>query len=156
MNTTKPIDGFLGYHITTSGKVYSERTQKMLKPWLMKIGYRMVALRRDGQTFHNYVHRLVAQAFIDKPAGQVEVNHIDGDRQNNHQSNLEWVTRSENNLNASRRGTMSKKLIESDVRMIRAIRKIRGFTYKVIGQMYGVSDQQIYQICKGKSWSWLA
>lgn len=40
---------------------------------------------------------MVAQAFIPNPKNKSEVNHIDGNKQNNDVSNLEWVTRSENN-----------------------------------------------------------
>ncbi len=47
-----------------------------------------------------FVHRLVAQYFCDGYAEGLVVNHIDGDKTNNRSSNLEWVTRSENDLHA--------------------------------------------------------
>lgn len=44
-----------------------------------------------------YVHRLVAQAFLPQKSDEkTEINHIDGDNGNNHYTNLEWVTSSEN------------------------------------------------------------
>ena len=55
-------------------------------------GYKTVALHRKNF----FVHRLVAQTFIPNPHNKPQVNHIDGNRTNNHVSNLEWVTQSEN------------------------------------------------------------
>ena len=55
-------------------------------------GYRRVRLQ--GRTFK--VHRLVAEAFIDNPDGLPYVLHKDGNRENNHASNLEWSDRQSN------------------------------------------------------------
>lgn len=63
-------------------------------------GYPMICLFRNRQQKAFYVHRLVAIHFVDNIDGKKEVNHIDGDKDNNVFSNLEWVTRSENQEHA--------------------------------------------------------
>lgn len=45
-----------------------------------------------------YVHRLVAYAFIPNPENKRTIDHIDGDKLNNHVSNLRWATHAENQL----------------------------------------------------------
>ncbi|WP_295902914.1 NUMOD4 domain-containing protein [uncultured Alistipes sp.] len=68
---------------------------RILKPFPVQGGYLAVYLCRDGIKRSFKVHRLVAFAFCPNP--QKEVNHKDGNRQNNNVSNLEWCSRSENN-----------------------------------------------------------
>ena len=59
-------------------------------------GYLRVPLFKDGKRKWHKVHRLVAQAFIPNPENKPQVNHIDGNKQNNSITNLEWVTDAEN------------------------------------------------------------
>jgi hypothetical protein len=57
---------------------------------------------------HNFqIHRLVAATYIDNPLNKPQVNHIDGNKSNNHVSNLEWVTQSENIRHAINTGLKS-------------------------------------------------
>lgn len=85
------------YAVSDHWNVISFRTNKILKP-LNKRGYLSVALSLNGKVKHYQIHRLVGEAFLkgDKPF----INHIDWDKTNNHCSNLERVTRSENELHA--------------------------------------------------------
>lgn len=62
----------------------------------LRNGYIMVSLFKDGKGKHLMVHRLVAGAFLDKPKGAEEVNHINHERNDNRKSNLEWCTHHEN------------------------------------------------------------
>ena len=59
-------------------------------------GYQIVGLRRNQERENKYVHRLVAEAFIENAANLPEVNHKDYDKTNNKVSNLEWVSRLDN------------------------------------------------------------
>ena len=65
-------------------------------------GYLYVHLRKDGKSCTKLVHRLVAEAFIENDRNKSQVNHLDGNKQNNNVENLEWVTCSENQIHAYR------------------------------------------------------
>lgn len=51
-----------------------------------------------------FVHRMVAELYVPNPENKKYVNHIDGDKSNNHKSNLEWVTARENTMHAIKLG----------------------------------------------------
>lgn len=67
-----------------------------------RCGYHRLNLANKGKKQNFFVHRLVAVAFIPNPENKPFVNHIDGDKFNNHYSNLEWVSSQENNLHVCR------------------------------------------------------
>lgn len=69
-------------------------------------GYPTLRLSLGGVKKNYMVHRYVAQAFIPNPDNKREVNHIDGNKANNHVSNLEWVTHKENLQHAARTGLL--------------------------------------------------
>ncbi len=87
------------YYITDDGKVYSLKSskQKELKQHPHK-GYMRVWLSNHNKSSAWLVHRLVANAFISNPDNKPQVNHKDGNKQNNRLENLEWVTREEQEL----------------------------------------------------------
>ena len=94
-----PIPGYETlYQVSNHGNVSNFR--KILKPYVMPKGYRALKLVKNGLKKGFLVHRLVAEAFHPNPLNKPEVNHIDGDKGNNHYLNLEWVTKSENMIHA--------------------------------------------------------
>lgn len=81
------------YEVSQVGRVRDIRTDRILPQWPNKPGgYLRVYI--DGK--HHYVHRLVLMSFTDDDGYGKDVNHIDGDKDNNCLWNLEWCTRKEN------------------------------------------------------------
>jgi len=99
----KPVKGFeADYAVHFRGVIKNIVTGVFLKPGRAKAGYLTVSLYKDKKGNTKTLHRLVAEAFV---SGTGEcVNHIDGNKQNNHFSNLEFVSFSENNSHAIRTG----------------------------------------------------
>ena len=102
MEIWKDINGFSGYQVSSCGRVWSIKRNKMLKPALKSNGYLQVCLYKDGIRNYIGVHRLVAENFIDNPDNLPQVNHIDEDKTNNHVENLEWCSPVYNNTYGTR------------------------------------------------------
>lgn len=86
------------YSVSDDGQVRNDRNGRVLKTHKMSKGYVSVSLHKEGDHQQRTVHRLVAEAFIPNPEQKPQVNHKDGNKDNNHASNLEWATNSENQL----------------------------------------------------------
>lgn len=91
------------YLITHDGRIYSLAKERYLRPVASNLGdgrkngYLQTILKGPDGVLKNYkVHRLVALLFVDNPLDKPEVNHRDGNKLNNHYTNLEWVTHAEN------------------------------------------------------------
>lgn len=95
------------YFITEDGKVFNVQTKRYLKEQKSKNGYSVVrvTVNRIKKTIR--IHREVAKAFIPNPENKPQVNHIDGDKNNNKVSNLEWCTNQENADHAIKNGLWS-------------------------------------------------
>lgn len=107
----RDVVGYEGlYQVSNLGRVRSfhKNKVKILKFAISPFGYLRVILSKDFQKKNRNIHILVAQAFIPNPEGKTQVNHIDGNKENNHVSNLEWVTPSENINHAFEKG-LSKR-----------------------------------------------
>lgn len=169
----KDINGYEGfYQISNNGRVRSWRFKsgkkgRREKPfiksqWTTPNGYRFVGLWRDGHRKSTSVHKLVAMHFIPNPKRKPQVNHKDGVKSNNHVSNLEWVTCSENILHSHKNGMSSSlkgeeskaaKLTETEVLEIRAAANLGCFSHREIAESYSVNRRQITRIINRKRWA---
>ena len=149
------LAAYPGYYVTPCGKVYSTGGAKVrftcLRPGKKPGGYRFVGLRgHDGLTYE-MVHRLVATTFISNPDGLPEVNHRNGDKDDNDRSNLEWCTRAQNARHAAEHGLMhapgvgGQKLTPQEIQEI----KSSGESCKRTGLRFGVSAQTVCNIRRG-------
>lgn len=106
----KDINKYEGkYAVTKCGKIWSYQRKKFLKPTPNHNGYLRVCLRNNGDRKTFSVARLVAFAYIPKSKLKKYVNHIDGNKKNNHVENLEWCTARENIRHAWDNGLMKKR-----------------------------------------------
>ena len=92
------------YNVSTDGRIKNVRTGRILVATNDSRGYPAVTLFDDDGQHTKPVHRLVAETFLPNPEGKRTVNHKDGNKRNNHISNLEWNTMSENISHAYRTG----------------------------------------------------
>ena len=133
---------------------------KVLKSYLNNVGYELLKLSNDGRGNTKTVHRLVLETF--KPhvnMNDLQVNHIDGNKSNNHLTNLEWVTARDNILHAhdlgliKNRGEDSPRAKLSKADVLEVLQRLdTGEMHKDIGLDYGVSRRCITDINTGRRW----
>lgn len=145
------------YKISNLGNVINCISKNELKGSLSKNGYIYISLYKNKKRKTYKLHRLVAITFLENPNNKSQVNHIDGNKQNNKVSNLEWCTQSENQihafknrLNYGRYGTENghhRKIIQFDKNM----NKLKEWDYMTDAQnKLGINVANICNCCKGK------
>jgi hypothetical protein len=149
--------GFPKYAISDEGNI--RRYGRTLKPYPDKDGYLQIKPSVNGVAKTRKVHRLALETFVGPPPeGKNAVNHIDGDKTNNSQDNIEWVTPAANTHHAYATGLMVRgsgrrnaKLTELDIPIIRQLRK-DGLTYEAISCQFGVNRAAIHRIICSRAW----
>ena len=150
-----PIPGFDRYSITSLGDVISFRRYSRgvaLSPYIDKDGYACVSLRVGDKSKAFKVHRLVAVTFLETSDLSLQVNHIDGNKLNNHFTNLEWISNLDNQRHAWQTGLKQIKLSLSQVSDIKDLIKL-GRSNTEIAKLYSVDQSLISNIKTGKIWN---
>lgn len=93
-----PVRNFTDYEVSNTG-IVRHASGAILKQYSSGAGYLKVGFHRNGTRVQRYVHRVVAEAFLGLHDG-MQVNHVDGDKHNNWLDNLEWVTKSQNEMHS--------------------------------------------------------
>lgn len=158
------------YLISNHGRVKSLKVDP-IHGMLLKIfslrGYeRLPVTQKNGKKTARYIHKLVAQEFIEKtdPAQQYVI-HLDYNKNNNCVTNLKWATKKEKEKhqfnNPMYKGASPKisysKLSEGKVKLIK--RKLanpnRKTRMKMIAKQFGISEMQLYRIKSGENWGYV-
>jgi hypothetical protein len=156
----KDINEYDGlYQVSNFGNVYSFKRNKLLKLTYNHEGYLRVGLfYSNGNQKKKLVHRLVAEAFLDKPDEKDLVCHKDGDRTNNRLENLYWGDYQDNwndtvNQGMSLKGTKhpKNKLTEKQVLEIYSSNK----SIRKLAKEYNIHQSTVSCIKTNRNWSWL-
>jgi hypothetical protein len=161
---TKDVVGYEGlYFCNINGDFYSypKKTRKgirKMKPIKYpKSGYLNIDLCKDGKVKKHLTHRLIAEAFIVNPENKPQVNHINGIKTDNRVENLEWNTRSENQLHSIRVGLRSAKGEKNSQSKLNKDSVILIYNdnrqYKFIAEDFNVCVATISGIKNQRTWS---
>lgn len=141
-------------YVSTHGQRYKER---MLNGSLHEDEYIFISVLIDGQRRQIPKHRMVAETFIENPLDKPEVNHKDGNKQNNRVGNLEWVTRQENMIHSVQTGlspvnvhTYTGKFTKEQREQIIEEYSLCNISKRELAKKYNVSHSTICSITNGK------
>ena len=111
MESWRVIDDFENYEVSNFGNIRNISTSKNLNGSLNN-GYMRVTLTKNGKKTNKYIHRLVAETYIENPDGLEQVDHINCNKTDNRVENLRWVNCSTNNFNKRTIGNRIYEFVE--------------------------------------------
>lgn len=158
------IEEFPEYKINTNGEVFSRykyKTSIVIDEWRPLVivldkgtGYFLVTMINATTKVrkNQFIHRLLAKSFLPNPENKPHVNHIDGNKQNNTLSNLEWATSKENSQHAVNMGLTT---YDHCIKMVDQVDLVTGellATFVSMKEAYDVTrvqHQNISKVCRG-------
>ena len=141
------------YIVFPSGNIFNIHG-KLLTGHLDRNGYRCGCINGKNMQFH----RIVANTFIPNPLNKPCINHIDGNKNNNNISNLEWCTHSENTIHAYKTGLEKKVFGENHHahkltrKSVIYIRNNSNIPIKQLADKFNVSTYAVYDVLNYKTW----
>lgn len=148
------IPGHPNHQASLRGDIRHKRKKNILKPHVDKDGYYRMSL---GRVNNVPVHRVVCMALYGMPSEEnMQVNHIDADRTNNHFMNLEWVTPSENIEWGVRKGNIDpyrglERAVEVNRKPVRIVETGQVFcSIKDCAEYLGTRPQSIQRVLTGE------
>jgi hypothetical protein len=172
----KVIKEFPRWKINCQGCIKSVLTCEDKYTYINKlVGYRQVQFKKEGKRYTRKVHRLVAEYFLPPPPetlvlkcskehhGKVQVNHLDGNKENNLYTNLEWCDHQRNckhasdtNLNPSPKGELNGRSELKEI-LVHKICKFYedGGKPKQAQELFNISQSQATKIRSGHAWRYV-
>lgn len=151
----KPIVGLEGYYeVSNLGRLKGIKFGTIYKLSKNRDGYLQTIIKFKGKKIHLYAHKQVAKSFIKNTLNKKTVNHIDGDKNNNKVSNLEWLSQGENLKHAYSVGLMGvkpKKGYKLNIEDVVFIRQCN-LPVKKLSEKYNVTTKHIKAIRHFRKW----
>jgi predicted esterase YcpF (UPF0227 family) len=140
------------YEISNTGQLRNTKTGRVLKSKMSNKGYVKYGVSVSGKYKDVFAHRAVAEAFIPNPDNKPQVNHKDGNKQNNDYTNLEWSTSSENIVHAYENNLMnSSHCVKAVIQLSKNGEEVHTYgSIEEAAASIGGSPSHINACCRGR------
>lgn len=153
------------YYVDEEGNVYSYKRNKkiLMHQTNNKNGYKKVRISVNGKVYNRNVHRMIAETFIPNTNNLPEVNHIDGNKENNNINNLEWVSRKGNAIHAYKNGLFGvgedfskSSITNNQCHKICEYLENTNKSMKTIANLVCTTKKVVSDIYYGKTWTYIS